>query len=259
MDVWAWETDAKGVYTACSAKVADALGYTSEEIIGKTIFQFMPSEEAKKAKVVFTERSKSREPIEQWENYYLHKDGYQVYVYTNAVPVFDKDGNFNGYRGIHRDITTSRKSQDVIDDLIEKNKRLKEMREKTRILVDESSDVQRKQPEIEKELIVNQSENDIDAIFLFDEHANVVDCNDTMLELLGYTKPELLTLTIADIDVLETKGSVKEKINEIKKLGSMHLRTIHKRKDGSSIFVHGQINYLKDEKKFKCVVKEDSL
>ena len=49
---WAWETDAKGVYTFCSKNVADTLGYQPEEVVGKSIFDFMSSEEAKNYGIV---------------------------------------------------------------------------------------------------------------------------------------------------------------------------------------------------------------
>ena len=38
---WIWEIDEKGVYTYCSEKVKDILGYDIEEMIGKT-FQIDP-------------------------------------------------------------------------------------------------------------------------------------------------------------------------------------------------------------------------
>ena len=39
----------------------------------------------------------------------------------------------------------------------------------------------------------------------------------------------------------------------------MNLKTMHKKKDGTSIFVSENIQYLKDKNTFKCTVKEDSL
>jgi len=43
IDEWVWEVDEKGICKSCSAKMADALGYKPNEIIGKKIFEFMGS------------------------------------------------------------------------------------------------------------------------------------------------------------------------------------------------------------------------
>jgi PAS domain S-box-containing protein len=252
IDDWAWETDAKGKYVLCSEKIADALGYTPNEVIGKTIFELMPLEEAKKAKAVFTERCKKQEPIHQLENYYTHKDGHKVCIYTNAVPIFDKNGNFSGYRGIQRDITTNKQSQQTIEELIIKNKKLKEMRETKGDLIYKEN--HKNQNNTIKNI---ESENEFDLYFIFNEKAEIVDCNELMLDHLGYAKKEILKLSIKDIDALETEESIKKKIKEIKNQGTINVKTIHKRKDGSSVFVKEKIQYLKDKNIFKCIIKEE--
>ncbi len=40
MSDWIWEVDANGVYVFCSEKVKGVLGYTPQEIYGKTPFDF---------------------------------------------------------------------------------------------------------------------------------------------------------------------------------------------------------------------------
>jgi nitrogen fixation/metabolism regulation signal transduction histidine kinase len=39
---WAWETNEKGVFTFCSKNIDELLGYKSEEMIGKNIFDIIP-------------------------------------------------------------------------------------------------------------------------------------------------------------------------------------------------------------------------
>lgn len=43
---WIWEVDANATYTYASPNVKNFLGYEPREVIGKTPFDFMPSEEA---------------------------------------------------------------------------------------------------------------------------------------------------------------------------------------------------------------------
>ena len=258
IDAWAWETDAKGVYISCSAKVAETLGYTPEEVIGKSVFELMPYEEAKKTEAIFKDASKTQEPICKLENYYIHKDGSKVRIFTNAVPVFDGEGAFQGYRGVHKNVTTHVQSEQKIEELILKNKRLREMRIKSPHVFNELSGIQEKLIHTEEKLKEDQSEEEFDYMFLFDEKANIVDCSENIDKKLGYKKDEILLLNLADLDLMEDKDDLGKKMKQIKKQGILRLKTIHKRKNGSSLLVTENIKYLKDKHMFQCTVKEDS-
>ena len=95
-------------------------------------------------------------------------------------------------------------------------------------------------------------------MFLFDEKANIVDCSENIDKKLGYKKDEILLLNLADFDLIEDKDGIEKKIKQIKKQGIVRLKTIHKRKNGSSVLVTEDIRYLKDRHIFQCTVKEDS-
>ena len=90
-----------------------------------------------------------------------------------------------------------------------------------------------------------------------DEKANILDCNENMYKKLGYTKPELLALNISDIDVLESKKEILDKINKTKELGSITFKTIHKRKDGSAVLVHENLQYDRNTNEYKAIVREE--
>ena len=50
---WIWEVDSRGIYTYVSPRVRDILGYEPEELLGKTPFDVMPPEEAKRIRDIF--------------------------------------------------------------------------------------------------------------------------------------------------------------------------------------------------------------
>jgi len=102
---WIWEVDERGVYTYSSHRSIDIMGWAPEEIIGKTPFDFMPPQEAKRIKVIFSEIMAHQAPIKDMENWNLRKDGQMVCLLTNGVPVLDNDGKLKGYRGVDKDIT----------------------------------------------------------------------------------------------------------------------------------------------------------
>ena len=114
---WIWEVDQNFIYTYISPKVKDLLGYKPEELIGKTVFDFMPQKQGRRMARKFRSNADSQKPFKAWEKQNLHKDGQWVIMETSGVPVFNATGRFCGYRGIDRDIS-GRKSEE------EENRRL---------------------------------------------------------------------------------------------------------------------------------------
>ena len=97
-----WETDANGITTYVSDKIVDLLGYTPEEVIGKTSYDLMPSKDAEKARAAFGPLFAQRKAFRGIENINLHKNGHQVVMESNGVPVFDENGEFRGYCGMDK-------------------------------------------------------------------------------------------------------------------------------------------------------------
>jgi PAS domain S-box-containing protein len=102
---WIWEVDAKGRYTYASPRVEAILGYTPQELKGKTPFDLMRAEDAERVSAIFAEIVTEKRAFQDLVNVNLHKDGHEVILETNGTPIFDNTGNLTGYRGVDRDIT----------------------------------------------------------------------------------------------------------------------------------------------------------
>ncbi|MBD1899490.1 PAS domain S-box protein [Trichocoleus sp. DQ-A3] len=111
---WVWEVDENVVYTYVSPKLRDILGYEPEEVLGKTPFDLMPPEEAFRVANIFGQMAALAQPITCLENTTVHKDGHLVVLETSAVPVWNCDGKFQGYRGMDRDITERKEAEQKI-------------------------------------------------------------------------------------------------------------------------------------------------
>lgn len=111
---WVWEVDKDGMYTYVSPKVKDILGYEVDEVIGKTPFDLMPKDEAKKISKFFREKAIKKEPFFGLENINRHKEGHLVILETSSIPILDKRGELIGYRGIDRDITERKKMEKML-------------------------------------------------------------------------------------------------------------------------------------------------
>jgi PAS domain S-box-containing protein len=108
---WVWEVDAQGRYTYCSDRVVEVLGYTVEEMLGKTPFDFMLPEEVERIAPQFGEMVASNQPIIDLENWNRRKDGREVCLLTSGVPVLDEQGELLGYRGVDSDITERKRAE----------------------------------------------------------------------------------------------------------------------------------------------------
>lgn len=102
---WVWEVDAQGCYTYVSDSVEQMLGYTPQEILGKTPFDLMPAKEADRIKAKFLGIVARREAFRDFDNVNVRKDGSLRYVWTNGMPILAADGQLLGYRGLDRDIS----------------------------------------------------------------------------------------------------------------------------------------------------------
>lgn len=103
---WVWEVDVNGVYTYASDHVESVLGYKPKELIGKTPFNFMNEDEAKRVAKLFNKIASKEKEFSKLLNIFLHKDGTEIYTETSGHPFYDEDGLFLGYRGIDFDRTT---------------------------------------------------------------------------------------------------------------------------------------------------------
>ncbi len=108
---WIWETNKEGVFTYASPQVQVILGYTPNEVIGKTPFDLMPPDETKRVTALFNNLIATGQPITMEKNINLHKDGHTVTLETNGVAVCDPEGNVTGYRGVDRDISDRKEAE----------------------------------------------------------------------------------------------------------------------------------------------------
>ena len=111
---WVWETDEKGVYTYSSQQGFTYFGPHREDVIGKTPFDFMPPDEAKRVGAIFVEAMARKAPVKDLENWNITKNGERICLLTNGTPILDENGNLQGYRGVNKDITAQRASENTL-------------------------------------------------------------------------------------------------------------------------------------------------
>jgi PAS domain S-box-containing protein len=118
--------DANYFYSYSSLRSYDVLGYLPKELIGKRPIDFMMPEESDLARNSLVLLLSKHETIRRYECQLLHRDGHIVRVEANAMPIFDPDGAFRGYRGFARDITGRREAEESVRESEEKFRTLAE-------------------------------------------------------------------------------------------------------------------------------------
>jgi PAS domain S-box-containing protein len=111
---WIWEVDADQRYTYVSPRVTDLFGYEVDQVLGKSPFDLMPPEEARRVRDLRAPLIESRSPLKGMVSTAQCADGQLVVLETNAVPVFTRNGQFCGYYGIDRDVTRRMLAQETL-------------------------------------------------------------------------------------------------------------------------------------------------
>ncbi|MDW8226518.1 MAG: GAF domain-containing protein, partial [Anaerolineales bacterium] len=106
-----WECDAEMRYTYVSDRVREILGYSPQEMLGKTDEMFAPPGEAARIDQVIRETIAQQGYIIDFENIGIAKDGRKVILLTSALPIRDMSGQIIGYRGVDKDVTERRKTE----------------------------------------------------------------------------------------------------------------------------------------------------
>ncbi len=169
-----WETDAQHRFIrqeyAEGLAVAPARGFD----IGKTPWELPQFEASEEDWRRYRETLDAHHPFRDFELARSTPDAGKRYVSVSGMPVFDDKGHFVGYRGVGRDIT-ERKQDEVA---------MRESEQRFRTLFEKAND----------------------AIFLENERDEIVEVNERACALLGYSRQELLTMKVSDLQAPEIRG-----------------------------------------------------
>lgn len=253
VDGWVWEIDNNGVWQFCSEKISDTLGYQPAEIVGKNISDFLDNKDKTKLKKMLKKHtSKSTEnqnlPTTIELNFH-HKSGNNVSFLSSILPFYDESYDFLGFRGMSRKIAVNYQEK------IDFNEKITDSSDdKLKIFNEKDSFTSL----TNKNVLANPvDKNEFDYRFLFDKDTNIVECTTDLAQKLGYDKSEILSLTLNDLNYLERKEEIKNKLDKIKDLDKMDFKTMYRKKDKKIILVSETIRYLKEKDLFECVVKEE--
>lgn len=114
--------------------------------------------------------------------------------------------------------------------------------------------------DIDNDIILSQFTlaNILDDVYWLDSKANIIRVNNSACQTSGYTKSELESMTIFDLNPTETKTGWAKHWKQLKRDKKVTLQTRHKHKNGLIYEVEVTNNFIEiDGKEYSCSVSKD--
>jgi PAS domain S-box-containing protein len=192
-------------FVRVNSAYAAGSGYTIDELIGRNHFDLFPDKENQ---VIFEKVRDTGEPVAFYDKPFIFKDqswrGVTYWDWT-LNPVTDASGRILG----------------LVLSLIDTT--------------------ERKRAEEEIKAIISTA---IDGFWLTDKEGRFLDVNEAYCNLVGYTREELLNMSVRDVEALETAEDTVQHIQRIVELGSARFETRHRCKDGRIVDIEVSTNYM---------------
>jgi PAS domain S-box-containing protein len=107
-----WVLDKDSITTFVNPRMAEILGYTVEEMIGRSVFSFCDGQSRENLKIRIQQRKKGVK--EQYNLDFLKKDETWVYVDISASPIIDDAGNYTGAFAVVTDLSERKQAEETL-------------------------------------------------------------------------------------------------------------------------------------------------
>jgi len=202
--VWMADMDLRTTYVSPSVRVV--LGFSQEERMRMSIDEQLTPDslslglDALAQEFALEEEKADPDRSATLVLEYYHKDGSTRWMETIMSGVRDEQGVLTGLHGVSRDITDRKKAEEA----------LRESEKKYRELIDGMNET----------------------VWVIDFNGTLIDVNNTAVELLGYSKEELLEIGLYGIDSKLKKDDIKALAAAMQSDQRQIFETSHTTKDG---------------------------
>ena len=179
-------------------------GYTTKELYEKNFINYIHPDDETRMIKLWEELFQGN-AFAGKEFRIITKDGQIKWCLSSWSPLFDEKGNQIGAQGRETDITESKRSEE------------------------------------EYRTIVRTA---INGFWIVDMQGRFLDVNDAYCRLIGYSRDELLTMKISDVEAVERPEETAQRIQKIMEVGGDRFETRHKCKDGRIIDIEVSVNYM---------------
>jgi len=219
--------DATGRYLVVNKRHAMYLGARDEaDVVGKTLYDFFPHEEAKRISGADHKIMATVEGIENIVDYRIRADQSELWLLTSKVPLYDESGKCIGLVGISLDVTEQKKNERTLKatiQILEETKlqliEAEKLKTVGRLAAGVAHEV--KNPlnvvSLGVEYLESQIEGPAELLQIVRDMREAVQrANGVIFELLDYSSPHKVQMAPANINELIThvSGMMRHNFNE---------------------------------------------
>ena len=197
------EIDPEGTIVIMNRTECEILGYRQEEMVGRSIFDFVAEESRAEARRAVAEKVRGERPLVPLERDYVTRDGRRLIVSIEERFRFDDQGRVVGIRSTLQDITARKQTEAA---LVASEK-------KARALFEGIEDV----------------------VFVHDLQGNILDVNPAGCRKMGYSRREFLKLNTRDLDDPEFAEGFEDRLRRQVERRHLAFEGRHRAGDGRII------------------------
>jgi PAS domain S-box-containing protein len=98
----------------------------------------------------------------------------------------------------------------------------------------------------------------LDGVWLADTGGRILEVNEAVCRMLGYTRDEMVGMSIGQLEALQSPAEIQASIAMVQRLGASRFETEHRRKDGTRLRVEVSAAYVPDHAQFVCFIRDIS-
>ncbi|HUQ76368.1 MAG TPA: EAL domain-containing protein [Burkholderiales bacterium] len=114
---YVWEADQGWRFTYLSERVEALLGYSRAELLGRTLWDFLPLGEERAIREWFANHGGEGRPFRDLVHRVMTKSGGVLWQSISGVPLHGPDERWSGYRGTAADVTSRKQAEARIEQL----------------------------------------------------------------------------------------------------------------------------------------------
>ena len=185
-------------------RMAEMLGYTRDEVVSKTLLEFMP--ESERGAVVAARQSVAQGESFRGEFTFRRKDGSTLWTSSSVSPIYDSAGRHVRNIALHDDITERKRTEEAL--------------------------------RLSEEKFAAAFANNPAAIALTGlEDGLFLDVNDTWVAMNGYSREEAIGHSARQLHIWPTDEAAKRFVGELTQKGILHGREQEFLKKSGELFI----------------------
>ncbi|MGA2404165.1 MAG: PAS domain S-box protein, partial [Syntrophobacteraceae bacterium] len=211
-----WITNAGGEVVVDLPAWRELTGQSEEAIQGWGWIEAVHSDDRERAAQAWIKAIEAKSPYENEFRVRKYDGSYRLF-FARGIPVLEADGSIREWVGTCTDIT------------------------------------ERKRMEEQYRTIVRTA---LDGFWIVDTQGRFLDVNDAYCNLIGYSRGELLTMRIPDIEACEKPGETAARVRKIMEMGGDRFETRHRCKDGRIVDIEVSVNYTQAEERLFVFLRD---